>query len=94
MGGPGGPRSSLYAPRDFDISPYFTIVKPTLLEGFNYPSIAPPMCFGAESPLMWLDFGRMRSLTGCVCIKLLTSVLNNALERPFPPGPRGTISAP
>ena len=27
--------SSLYAPRDFDISPYFTIVKPTLTEGFN-----------------------------------------------------------
>jgi hypothetical protein len=31
--------SSLYAPRDFDISPYFTIVKPTLLEGFNYKSV-------------------------------------------------------
>jgi hypothetical protein len=28
--------SSLYAPRDFDISPYFKIVKPTLMEGFNY----------------------------------------------------------
>jgi len=28
--------SSLYAPRDFDISPYFKIVKPTLVEGFNY----------------------------------------------------------
>jgi hypothetical protein len=28
--------SSLYAPRDFDISPYFEIVKPTLMEGFNY----------------------------------------------------------
>ncbi len=28
--------SSLYAPRDFDISPYFRIVKPTLLEDFNY----------------------------------------------------------
>jgi hypothetical protein len=28
--------SSLYAPRDFDISPYFNIVKPTLLEDFNY----------------------------------------------------------
>jgi hypothetical protein len=31
--------SSLYAPRDFDISPYFTIVKPTLLGGFNYKSV-------------------------------------------------------
>ena len=28
--------SSLYAPRDFDISPYFAIVKPTLTDGFNY----------------------------------------------------------
>jgi hypothetical protein len=28
--------SSLYAPRDFDISPYFQIVKPTLVENFNY----------------------------------------------------------
>ena len=28
--------SSLYAPRDFDISPYFEVVKPTLERGFNY----------------------------------------------------------
>jgi len=28
--------SSLYAPRDFDISPYFEVVKPTLVAGFNY----------------------------------------------------------
>jgi hypothetical protein len=28
--------SSLYSPRDFDISPYFQIVKPTLVESFNY----------------------------------------------------------
>jgi hypothetical protein len=28
--------SSLYAPRDFDISPYFKIVKPTLEGDFNY----------------------------------------------------------
>ena len=27
---------SLYVPRDFDISPYFAIVKPTLLHGFDY----------------------------------------------------------
>ena len=27
---------SLYAPRDFDISPYFAIVKPTIETGFNY----------------------------------------------------------
>jgi hypothetical protein len=28
--------SSLYAPRDFDISPYFQIVKPTLVKNFDY----------------------------------------------------------
>jgi hypothetical protein len=28
--------SSLYAPRDFDISPYFQIVKPALARNFNY----------------------------------------------------------
>jgi hypothetical protein len=31
--------SSLYAPRDFDISPYFQIVKPTLMDNFNYKSM-------------------------------------------------------
>jgi hypothetical protein len=28
--------SSLYAPRDFDISPYFAVVKPTIENGFEY----------------------------------------------------------
>jgi len=28
--------SSLYAPRDFDISPYFELVKPTITCGFDY----------------------------------------------------------
>jgi hypothetical protein len=31
--------SSLYAPRDFDISPYFAIIKPTIEMGFNYKAI-------------------------------------------------------
>lgn len=30
---------SLYAPRDFDVSPYFEIVKPTLALGFDYRAI-------------------------------------------------------
>ncbi len=30
---------SLYTPRDFDISPFFDIIKPTVLNGFNYQSI-------------------------------------------------------
>jgi hypothetical protein len=32
--------SSLYAPRDFDISPYFEVVKPTLVHGFDYKAMA------------------------------------------------------
>jgi len=30
---------SLYAPADFDLSPYFRIMKPTLEEGFNYKGL-------------------------------------------------------
>ena len=30
---------SLYTPADFDLSPYFEIVKPTLEEGFNYKGL-------------------------------------------------------
>jgi hypothetical protein len=32
--------SSLYAPRDFDISPYFEVVKPTIGRGFDYKAMA------------------------------------------------------
>jgi hypothetical protein len=31
--------SSLYCPRDFDISPYFNVVKPTIARGFNYKAL-------------------------------------------------------
>jgi hypothetical protein len=31
--------SSLYMPRDFDISPYFEIVKPTIVSGFDYTAL-------------------------------------------------------
>lgn len=30
---------SLFAPRDFDLSPYFTVVKPTIEKGFNYKTM-------------------------------------------------------
>ena len=30
---------SLYAPRDFDVSPYFEVIKPTLEAGFDYRAI-------------------------------------------------------
>ncbi len=32
--------SSLYCPRDFDISPYFNVVKPTIARGFNYKTLS------------------------------------------------------
>jgi len=31
---------SLFTPRDFDISPYFEVVKPTISKGFDYHKIA------------------------------------------------------
>ena len=31
---------SLFAPRDFDLSPYFRIVKPTIESRFNYQNLA------------------------------------------------------
>ena len=46
--------SSHYAPRDFDISPYFQIVKPTLVENFNYKFIdwadLPTQCPARAAP--------------------------------------------
>ena len=31
--------SSLFVPRDFDISPYFAVVKPTIEQGFDFRAI-------------------------------------------------------
>jgi hypothetical protein len=48
--------SSLYAPRDFDISPYFEVVKPTLVRGFDYKKMhwadlpLPPAGIAGEHP--------------------------------------------
>lgn len=30
---------SLFAPRDFDASPYFEVIKPTIVEGFDYKTV-------------------------------------------------------
>jgi hypothetical protein len=45
--------SSLYAPRDFDISPYFDVVKPTLQNGFDYRK------------MQWADLQAVASGTAC-----------------------------
>jgi len=48
--------SSLYCPRDFDISPYFNVVKPTIARGFNYKRLqwadAGAAAAVAEAPLV------------------------------------------
>lgn len=44
---------SLYAPRDFDLSPYFRVVKPTIERGFDYRGLdwdSPPATVGAPLP--------------------------------------------
>src|SRR5881394_3836725 len=56
---------SLYAPRDFDISPYFAVVKPTIENGFSYKKLhwadlplppveeeAPPSVEPGDAPLV------------------------------------------
>jgi hypothetical protein len=42
--------SSLYAPRDFDISPYFEVVKPTIARGFDYRAMAWADLATADAP--------------------------------------------
>ncbi|MGE0565424.1 MAG: YiiX/YebB-like N1pC/P60 family cysteine hydrolase [Pseudolabrys sp.] len=42
--------SSLYAPRDFDISPYFEVVKPTIVRGFDYRVMNWADTAGLEEP--------------------------------------------
>lgn len=48
--------SSLYAPRDFDISPYFAVVKPTVEKGFDYKAMnwadLPAADAGAQATLV------------------------------------------
>jgi hypothetical protein len=45
-------RRGLYTPRDFDVSPYFKIVKPTLEDGFDYQKLAwePPETKAQDAP--------------------------------------------
>jgi hypothetical protein len=56
--------SSLYAPRDFDISPYFEVVKPTIVNGFNYKAMhwadlpLPPAVDGERIPAPSLASGK------------------------------------
>ena len=42
---------SLYAPRDFDLSPYFHVIKPTLEAGFDYRRLKWSDSVGSKPPL-------------------------------------------
>lgn len=46
-------KHGLYTPRDFDVSPYFSIVKPSLDDRFDYHTLvwAPPTPAAADGPL-------------------------------------------
>ncbi len=49
---------SLYAPADFDLSPYFRIVKPTLEAGFDYRNlewVADDLPASPAQPVEWTD---------------------------------------
>ena len=43
-------KHGLYTPRDFDVSPYFSIVKPSLDDGFDYHKLiwTPPVLAAAK----------------------------------------------
>jgi len=46
---------SLYTPRDFDLSPYFEIVKPTLEYGFDYKTVTWGDLLEADAPVEGRD---------------------------------------
>ncbi len=62
--------SSLYCPRDFDISPYFNVVKPTIARGFNYKALPWADLPQADQP----DASRLPELIGGVQIPLVPPV--------------------
>lgn len=60
--------SSLYTPRDFDISPFFAVLKPTIEVGFDYKKIVwchEPDAIGGKSFLTGSECNRVR---GFLCL--------------------------
>ncbi len=47
--------SSLYCPRDFDISPFFNVVKPTIARGFDYTTLPWVQSAGAPEGALGRD---------------------------------------
>ena len=66
---------SLYAPRDFDISPYFAVVKPTIENGFNYKAL-----HWADLPVRTVDAG-IESLPPAIAADDATLVPQSARRR-------------
>jgi len=62
--------SSLYCPRDFDISPYFNVVKPTIARGFNYKTLAWAHRTQANDP----DISRLPELVDDMQVPLVPPV--------------------
>ena len=44
---------SLFAPRDFDVSPYFDVVKPTIEAGFDYRALRWDDVTRSAAPAAW-----------------------------------------
>ncbi len=70
--------SSLYCPRDFDISPYFNVVKPTIASGFDYKA------------LHWADLPRSPQAAVPRSRGLLPQPIEGAPRAPVPLAPQGT----
>ena len=82
--------SSLYAPRDFDISPYFEVVKPTLVNGFDYKAMA-WADVPAPTPTSWCRWCRRRREDASTPRRCRRPVDSSAV-RPCP-APRAGLSS-
>jgi hypothetical protein len=81
--------SSLYMPRDFDISPYFEIVKPTIELGFDYTSL-----HWADKPRPLREVaGPVETFPGTVAAPPLAAEASRAASSPQAEEVRDTIAA-
>lgn len=73
--------SSLYMPRDFDISPYFAIIKPTIERGFDY------------TELHWADKPKPLAEVAADDDPFPAGIIEET-EAPLAPQPGGVTNAP
>lgn len=60
---------SLFAPRDFDLSPYFAIIKPTIESGFDYKTLSWSGRISDRDILNPNDYGPQENPTGDLALK-------------------------